>query len=307
MYPRDPSLVFLTIVAFLILGEMAWRKARGRGYDLADAGGSLGVALGQVIAGAATGGIALTALSAAHAVSPWRYPVDDWRVWLAAFFVVEFAYYWQHRFSHTIRWFWATHSVHHSANQFALPAAFRLGWTGPLSGNWIFFLPLAFAGLPPVMIFTLLIANLRFQFFLHTEVVGRLPAPIELIFNTPSHHRVHHGSNPQYLDKNFGGVLIVFDRLFGTFEPERAPVRYGLTDPMTSANPFTIALREWGRMIRDVVGSRTFTQAARALFARPSPPSVETSDDPLQRGVPIDGLHGQVHGQAGKAGRPAKL
>jgi len=264
------SPVFLAAVALFALIEFFWRKRSGKGYDLAALGGTFGIALGQFVSKAVTGGIVAAGLFAAYEFAPIKFPIDDWRSWAAGFFAVEFFYYWQHRFMHTVRWFWATHAVHHSPNEMTLPAALRLGWTGAISGAWLFYLAPVLLGFHPIVIGVLLILNLRYQYFLHTEAVGKL-GPLEWVLNTPSHHRVHHGSNPDYLDRNFGGVLIVFDRLFGSFaeEKESEPVIYGLTDPLLSNNPFTIAFHEWGRLFGDLRQAQSCGEIFRTLFGRP--------------------------------------
>jgi sterol desaturase/sphingolipid hydroxylase (fatty acid hydroxylase superfamily) len=157
---------------------------------------------------------------------------------------------------------WASHSVHHSAEQLTLLASLRLGWTNALSGGWLFYLPLVFAGFDPRMVVALLVFDLHYQFFLHTEAVGRL-GPLEWIFNTPAHHRVHHASNAPYLDRNFGGVLIIFDRLFGTLAIEQAaePLCYGLAHRASSPNPVRLAFGEWSRLFHAM-------RSARGLRAR---------------------------------------
>jgi sterol desaturase/sphingolipid hydroxylase (fatty acid hydroxylase superfamily) len=166
---------------------------------------------------------------------------------------------------------WATHSVHHSAGQMTLLASIRLGWTNLFSAGWVCYAPLVFAGFDPRMIAVLLAVNLRYQFFLHTEAVGRL-GPLEWVFNTPSHHRVHHGTNPCYLDRNYGGVLIVFDRLFGSFAAERPdePVRYGLAHRAPSHNPLKIAFGEWAALLRRAWTAPTARARAIALFGPPA-------------------------------------
>ncbi|MCK5746287.1 MAG: sterol desaturase family protein [Oricola sp.] len=258
-------------LSFIVL-EIALRvRPDGRGYDFRGAAASFGVFAGNIIIGAAVS----TALIApvylwCWSLVPVKLPFDDWRVWAAGFLALEFVYYWEHRFSHTVRWLWAAHAVHHTPNTLSLPTALRLGWTNALSGGWLFFAPLILVGFNPLMIGALFAFNLRFQFLLHTELVGKL-GPLELVFNTPSHHRVHHASNPDYLDKNFGGVLIIFDRLFGTFAEEKADeeIRYGLVSPVRSNNPFVIALQEWGNLLRDAARSRSPAALARSLFGRP--------------------------------------
>ena len=270
--PTDqPPVAFVLVVILFALAEFAWRRRSGRGYDLGSLGANLGVMAGQLVSRLVTGGVVTAAMIAVFRLAPVQWAMDDWRTWAIGFFVLEFFYYWQHRFSHTIRWLWTAHAVHHSPNEFTLPAAFRLGWTGTISGAWVVLLPMALMGFHPAVIATLLAINLRYQYFLHTEAVGKL-GPLEWVFNTPSHHRVHHGSNAEYLDTNFGGVLIVFDRLFGTFAEEREdkPVRYGLTRPVTSNNPFVIAFHEWANLWRDLKHVRSPRGAWRVVFGRPS-------------------------------------
>lgn len=261
---------FLILVLAMSFVEHMLRKHRRMPYDAPGALASFGVAFGN-IASAALGPLLIAPIYfALHEAAPVKLSMQDWRVWAAGFIAVEFAYYWMHRWSHLIRWMWASHAVHHSAAEFAFPAAIRLGWTNALSGAWLVFAPLILLGFPPAMIVALLAFNLKYQFFLHTELIGRL-GPIELIFNTPAHHRVHHASNAAYLDKNFGGVLIIFDRLFGTFAAERKDetIVYGLVQPVRSLNPFVIAFHEWGRMGRDALAARSLRELRLALFGRP--------------------------------------
>lgn len=261
----------LVIMVALVLAEIGWRLRKGRGYDGRAASASLGVALGQAVfrplTGILTGAIFLFVAD----MSPWRLPADDWRTWVAGFFAVEFAYYWFHRSSHSVRWMWATHAVHHSTREYVLPSAIRLGWTEFFSLGWVFFAALMLVGFPPQVVVFLLGANLIYQFPLHTETVGRLPGWIEAVFNTPSHHRAHHASEPDYLDCNFGGVLIVWDRLFGTFraEPVDRPLRYGLVHEMNSRNPVHIALHEWKRMFRDMARARGVHAKIKVALGRP--------------------------------------
>jgi len=269
-FSPEGSPLFLGLVVLFSLGEFAWRKQQKQSYDTAAVGSTVIIAIGQLLGRLPVAGLITAALMGAHALAPISFDMADWQSWVIGFFVVEFFYYWQHRFFHTIRWFWATHSVHHSPSEFTFPAAFRLGWTGSITGSWLFLVPIAVLGIHPVMIGVLYTLNLRYQFFLHTESIGKL-GPLEWILNTPSHHRVHHGSNPQYLDKNYGGVLIIFDRLFGSFaeEDERLTIEYGLTDPIRSKNPFVIALREWGRIFQELCSTKSLPQAVHILFGRP--------------------------------------
>ncbi|MBO6730579.1 MAG: sterol desaturase family protein [Maricaulis sp.] len=280
----DRSLLLLLFGAVICcaVAEYIWRKRTGRGYDLGALGGTLGTAVGQGVTRALTYGLMFGGLLAAYTLAPFKWSLDQWQTWVVGFFVLEFFYYWQHRFSHTIRWFWTSHAVHHSTNEFTLPAATRLGWTSTLTGAWLVFVPMALMGFHPVLISTLMLANLRYQYFIHTDAIGKL-GPLEWVFNTPSHHRVHHGSNPEYLDKNFGGFLIVFDRLFGSFAEEREnnPAVYGLTKPVLSNNPFVIALHEWGNLFADLRRAQSFNAIIRALFGRPAD-SLGVEDTPSE-------------------------
>jgi sterol desaturase/sphingolipid hydroxylase (fatty acid hydroxylase superfamily) len=167
-----------------------------------------------------------------------------------AFLLVEFAYYWMHRMSHTIAWMWATHSVHHSAEQLNLPAAIRLGATGLISFECLAFVPLVVLGISPTIVAGLLAFNLLYQFFLHSELIPKL-GPLEWVLNTPSHHRVHHSRNERSLDRNFGGVLIVYDRIFGSYAVEHAndPPEYGLRGEQRGHNPFVILFGGWTRAL----------------------------------------------------------
>jgi len=190
---------------------------------------------------------------------------------LAGLFIgQEFFYYGYHRCAHRVRWFWATHCVHHSPNQLSLATALRLGWTGKLTGSALFFTPLVWLGFAPQAVLGVVALNLLYQFWLHATWIPKL-GPLEWVFNTPSHHRVHHGANPEYLDCNYGGVLIIFDRLFGTCVDERddIAVRYGLTTPLLSHNPLRIAFHGWQALARDLWRARGWRQRGRVLWGPP--------------------------------------
>lgn len=264
---KHPWVLLAMLVA--ITAEWLWRRRRD-GYDAGAAMASLGVAAGQAVIRPVTGVLLAAIFTAAYAITPLRLPADDWRTWVAGFFVMEFTYYWFHRTNHRIRWMWATHAVHHSARQLVLPSAVRLGWTEMLSLGWLFFAAVVLIGFPPVVVATLLGLNLIYQFPLHTEAVRSL-GPLEWVLNTPSHHRAHHSSDPGYLDCNFGGVLIVFDRLFGTFRPEprEGGLTYGLVHGMDSRNPARIALHEWARMLSAMRGKERISDKVRIALGPP--------------------------------------
>ena len=205
----------------------------------------------------------------------WRHrlatvPLNGFASFALLFLGQEFCYYWYHRAAHRVRWFWATHAVHHSPNEFNLGIAYRFGWTGKIAGNALFFVPMIWLGFAPKAVFAALALNLLYQFWLHAEWVPKL-GWLEYVLNTPSHHRVHHASNADYIDANYGGVLIVFDRLFGTFVAERPdlPCRYGLVKPLISNNPIRIAFHEWLNLLDDLRGARSWREAIGYLFGPP--------------------------------------
>lgn len=265
------ALYVVPVFAVLVALEVLWFRQRRRDYPWRDSLASVGVWLGRFVVGLG-GTIVVAALYlAAWALTPLRVPLDNVWSWALLFVGLEFFYYWFHRCSHEIRWMWATHNVHHSAERLHLVAAYRLGWTSVISGSWLFYLPLVALGFHPAAVLLMLSINLAYQFWLHTDAIGKLPRWFEYAFNTPSHHRVHHAVNPAYLDRNYGGVVILFDRWFGTFSEERAadPCRYGLVDPNPSRNPFVIALREWVRMARDLWRAKGWRERFAYAFGPP--------------------------------------
>lgn len=206
------------------------------------------------------------------------------------FLTFEFLYYWQHRFGHTVRWFWASHSVHHTPMQLQLASAYRLSWTAAASGVWLFYMPMALIGFDPYALRVVVALTLLYQLPLHTEFVPKL-GPLEWIFNTPSHHRVHHGCNPQYVDKNFGGILIIYDRLFGTFQEERTDVqiRYGVVGAERNFNPITLNFREWAAIYRQFRQSRGYRQSWNALFGKPG--TEKATENPISIERPVVAAH----------------
>ena len=197
-------------------------------------------------------------------------PMDHWSGWLACFLGQELCYYAYHRAAHRVRWFWCTHAIHHSSNDLNLSAAYRFGWTGRLSGTLLFFMLAPLFGMPPRIVLLMLTLNLLYQFWVHTTWIPRL-GPLEWILNTPSAHRVHHASNLEYLDGNYGGVLIIFDHLFGTYIAERpdVPCRYGLVKPVTSYNLFSIEFMHWQALWQDVRQARSWREGLAYLVAPP--------------------------------------
>lgn len=184
---------------------------------------------------------------------PYRFntvAMSDWWALPTLFVAADFLHYWDHRLKHTIRWFWANHAVHHSANVFNLSEAYRLGWTGSLSTNLVLFTPLVLVGFHPKDVFWMLAWQQTYQFFVHCDWVPKL-GWLEKVLVTPSHHRVHHAINENYLNRNFGGVLIIFDQMFGTYTEEIKPCKYGLLEPVVTKNPFVILFVGWRALFRD--------------------------------------------------------
>jgi sterol desaturase/sphingolipid hydroxylase (fatty acid hydroxylase superfamily) len=196
--------------------------------------------------------------------------LDGWLAFAALFLGQEFCYYWFHRAAHRVRWFWCNHAVHHSPNELNLSAAYRIGFLGRASGSGVFYVPLIWLGFEPRVVFAMLSLNLLYQFWIHATWIPRL-GWLELVLNTPSAHRVHHAANLEYLDANYGGVLIVFDRVFGTYRAERddVPCRYGLVVPMTGYNPLKIELFQWRALAHDLLAARSVRAVLGHLFMAP--------------------------------------
>lgn len=250
-----------------------------RPYDWRAYAASVGDALGRRLTDGLGLSLAAPVLALAYEHRWTTLSVNT--VWqgLLLFLLHELAYYTYHRAAHRVRWFWAAHAVHHSPNELTLANALRLGWTGKFTGTALFFTPLIWLGFSPLAVIGLLAFNLQYQFWLHATWIPRL-GPLEWLFNTPSHHRVHHASNAEYLDCNYGGVLIVYDRLFGTFVAERPdlPPRYGLTTPLHSHNPLRINAHAWLQLWHDL--QRTPGIGARLRVLVGPPPRLHTPDHP---------------------------
>ncbi|HIK67306.1 MAG TPA: sterol desaturase family protein [Flavobacteriales bacterium] len=192
-----------------------------------------------------------------------------WWGFIALLLADDFSYYWFHRTSHKMRYFWASHVVHHSSQHYNLSTALRQTWTGEISGSFIFYAWMPLVGFDPLWILTAQSTSLIYQYWIHTEVIRKMPRWFELIFNTPSHHRVHHGSDLQYLDMNYAGILIVWDKMFGTFIDETKAPTYGLITNISTYNPARIAFSEWGNLARDVYRTSGILNKLRYIFAPP--------------------------------------
>lgn len=280
----DPILWAIPVFVALVVVEMVYgRLTKRASFEPRDSAASLVMGLGNTIFGALLGFIGFGWAMWVH-----QYRVFDigWSVWAFAlcFVLDDFVYYWSHRGAHRVRWWWADHVVHHSSQHYNLTTALRQPWFGVLTlkfvvfGSW-----LAWLGFHPAMIGFVSALNLIYQFWIHTEAIGRLHPWVEAVMNTPSHHRVHHATNPRYLDKNYAGVFIIWDRLFGTFEAESEaePCRYGIVRNLGTFNPLTVSLHEWWGILKDLWTAKSWRARALFLLAPPgwSPDgSRETTD-----------------------------
>ncbi|HTQ29106.1 MAG TPA: sterol desaturase family protein [Puia sp.] len=248
-----PALLYYAIPGFLILLILeaifsAYEKKDL--YQTKDTWSSLALGIGNVLTGLISKAMIFAAFMFLYRFRIFTLDASHWWVWVLAFFADDLSYYWFHRVSHHVNWFWASHVVHHSSQKYNLAAALRQTWTGNLTGSFLFWLWMPLLGFHPVLVLTMQSISLIYQFWIHTEVIHKLPAPVEFVFNTPSHHRVHHGVDLKYLDKNHGGILIIWDRIFGSFQPENERPVYGLTKNIGSFNPFTVAFKTWSQLFK---------------------------------------------------------
>jgi sterol desaturase/sphingolipid hydroxylase (fatty acid hydroxylase superfamily) len=266
----DTLLLSAIPVFALSIALEAWHSHHRRlaRFEVKDTFASIAMGFGSVVAGIPfrLGFLWLLAKLYEHRAFTVPWSVGGW---LALLFAEDLCYYWSHRTNHEVRMFWAAHVSHHSSTHFNLSTAVRQSWTQPYL-MWIFWLPLPLLGFSPEMIVLQQAASLIYQFFIHTEAVGKL-GPLEWIMNTPSHHRVHHAVNVRYLDANHAGVFIIWDRLFGTFVEERAeePPVYGITKNIETYNPLRITFHEWHAMLRDVWRTPRWLDKLKYLFAPP--------------------------------------
>lgn len=255
--PDLPNPVIYAIPGFIILmlAEMAFGR-RGKGYAAKDTVTSLAMGIGSQIAGLLTLTPVLLIANGAY-----QFALFDigyiWWVWPICFILDDLAYYVFHRSAHRVRWFWASHVNHHSSEFYNLSTALRQTWTGFIAMSFIFRLPLLFIGFPPEMVFFCGAVNLIYQFWIHTELVDKMPAWFEYWFNTPSHHRVHHAANAAYLDANYADVFVIWDRMFGSFIAEDGgnPPKYGLVNNLRGFNLLHAAFHEWAAIARDVASA----------------------------------------------------
>ncbi|MFZ5670092.1 MAG: sterol desaturase family protein [Pseudomonadota bacterium] len=269
----DPVTLAIPVFVITILLEIGLaRLGKAKAvYEARDTAVSLGMGFGSTIAGLVTGGAIFAAVLWVWEHRLFTIPMTAWWGWAAVFFLEDLTYYWFHRIAHERRFWWASHVNHHTSQHYNLATALRQTWTGGLAGTWVLWLPMTFLGFPPAMTAIQKGVSLVYQYWIHTEAIGKMPRWFEAVMNTPSHHRVHHARNPRYLDANYAGILIIWDRLFGTFIPEddAEPCRYGIVRNLGDFNIFRVAFHEWIAIGKDLAGSRSPREVAGYLFGPP--------------------------------------
>jgi sterol desaturase/sphingolipid hydroxylase (fatty acid hydroxylase superfamily) len=278
LYYAIPFFVLLLVLEYLSFRQVRAENEGLIGFDARDTRTSLSMGLGNVIINFGWKFVVLAAYIGIYELTPLRLDPGDWWVWVLLFFADDFSYYWFHRISHESRAFWASHVVHHSSQHYNLSTALRQTWV-PMT-YFPFWLWMPAVGFEPWMVLLAQSWSLIYQFWIHTEKIRRLPRWFEAIFNTPSHHRVHHGVNEQYLDRNYGGILIIWDRLFGTYEPEGERVRYGLTTQLRTFRPVRVAFHEYIAMWHDIRRATRFRDKLGVVFRGPgwTPPGVTETE-----------------------------
>jgi sterol desaturase/sphingolipid hydroxylase (fatty acid hydroxylase superfamily) len=271
---KDPVIVAIPFFAlFMLLELLSLRyledddKDDYVGYVRKDSQASMLMGLGSLIVNGGARVVALIGYAVLYELSPLRLDPHQWWTWVYAVLAVDLLFYSEHRAAHRVRILWAAHQAHHNSRTFNLSTAVRQKWN-----PWwelIVWVPLPLLGMPPWMIFTSFSINLLFQFWVHTERIGRMPNWFELVFNTPSHHRVHHASDIDYLDKNYAGILIIWDRMFGSYAEETHRPTYGLTKNIDSFNPFKLQYHEYASIVHDVRATRSWREKLGYVFAPP--------------------------------------
>ncbi len=265
-----PTVIAIPFFAIMIAVEALWAHFKGSDEfaDKKDTWGNIFLGFGSVAFGALFGLFTGAIYLYCYDLAPYKFPADAWWTWVALFFIDDLAYYIFHRVSHESRLFWNFHVVHHSSEHYNLSVAVRQSWFSGIL-HWLFYAPIMLLGFAPWMFALMHGFNLIYQFWIHTRFITRL-GWFEYILNTPSHHRVHHGVNREYLDKNYGGVLIIWDRLFGSFVDETETPRYGIIKPIDSYNPFWINTHGWFEMWQAMRERNGIWNKLRCVFASPN-------------------------------------
>ena len=264
-------LVFLVLFSPFIFWEYRRVKNAERTYPVKEVWASVRMYLGRLLSNSIYKPITFAAALGVYQFRIHEFSMNHWTHFVMLFLGVELSYYWYHRLNHEVRFMWAAHNTHHSPNDMVAPVAMRLSWFDFFSFAWLCYMPLALVGFHPGYIFGTLALVLALQFPIHTKEIPLLPRWIELCFNTPANHRVHHGSNEIYLDKNHGGILMLWDHVFGTYKMEDPahPVRFGLVKPIYSNKAVEIETHEWKMLWKDIKGSRSIRDTLGYIFGPP--------------------------------------
>jgi sterol desaturase/sphingolipid hydroxylase (fatty acid hydroxylase superfamily) len=285
---RDPVTYAIPVFVLFMALEIASMRyleddRPNSGYEQRDTRTNIWMRLGSLVVNGGARVVALLGYSALYVISPLRLDTHQWWTWVYALVAVDLLFYAEHRAAHRVRLLWAAHQAHHSSQRFNLSTAVRQKWN-----PWwelLVWVPLPLLGMPPWMIFFTFSINLIYQFFVHTERIGRMWRPVEFVLNTPSHHRVHHASDPEYLDRNFAGMFIIWDRMFGTFKAEEHRPTYGLTHNVDSYNPFRLQYYLYGDIWRDVRRARGWRQKFGYVFGPPGWSPEPEVDAPVGTGL----------------------
>ncbi|MEP7231704.1 MAG: sterol desaturase family protein [Ginsengibacter sp.] len=262
LYPAIP------VIIILVAAEAAFQM-KERIHEKKDILTSFIIVLGRIPFSAATNGFILLLYTLIYRYRIFAFPDYSWFTWVICFFGDDLSFYWFHRCSHKVRFLWASHQVHHSSENFTLSSGLRVPWTSNLTGNFLFWAWMPFIGIDSYMVIFAKSVSSIYQFWLHTETIKKLPRCIEAFFSTPSHHRVHHGSNIEYLDKNHGGTIIIWDKMFGTYREETIKPTYGLRSDFDSCNAVKIILSEWIKIGNDLKKTKNFSLRLKYLFNPP--------------------------------------
>lgn len=257
-----PVMVSLVLIEYFIRVRKMQRE-----YDAKDAFSAALVGIGNLITSAMFKTILFVVVLFFYNLVPWYIP-HTWWSYVLCLIAIDFCRYWAHRVAHEQRFWWATHVTHHSSEQYNFSVSFRLSWVQHI--KVIFYLPAVMMGFDPFVFFICNQIEVLYQFWIHTELIKKLPAPIEYIFTTPSHHRVHHATNDKYLDKNYGSTFIIWDRMFGTFQAEEEQPKYGILKPVKSYNPVWLVFHEWVEIFQDMAKYPSLKSWRRILFGSPN-------------------------------------
>lgn len=266
------NIVLHAVPAFVVLAlvELIYRKKHLRQpIHTKDTFTTIGLSIGSLLSGILTNGFVVLVYLIIYEYRLFTLPAAAWWTWVICFFADDLSYYWYHRMSHQVRFWWASHAVHHSSEIFSLSAGLRVPWTSNISGTFLFWAWMPLIGIEPAMVIFMKSISVVYQFWVHTETIRKMPQWFEAVFVTPSHHRVHHGSDIDYLDKNHGGTLIIWDKMFRSFQEETYTPKYGLTKKLDTYNPFTIAFYEWKNLAEDLKKARNVKDGLNFLFNSP--------------------------------------